>query len=207
MKPYFNLSETRNIKRNIAKERIEIGGGDYSIQSDIILPTEITASLEAMAGTPEVFKKTLEDMKKVISGETPIVETVDSTTTPGLDVPKTSKELLLEWQEIENSINELEKKKSNAQRLIGQGFTGEVENDLSALIQQIDEKKELEITARKNYRERYSKERFTSEDAKEALKASGLKETAENIQEMKKHLRKIKTEGIDVGERGMDMLF
>lgn len=207
LKPYFNLSETRNIKRNIAKERIEIGGGDYSIQSDIILPTEITASLEAMAGTPEGFKKTLEDMKKVISGETPIIETVDSTTTPGLDVPKTSKELLLEWQEIENSINELEKKKSNAQRLIGQGFTGEVENDLSALIQQIDEKKELEITARKNYRERYSKERFTSEDAKEALKASGLKETAENIQEMKKHLRKIKTEGIDVGERGMDMLF
>jgi hypothetical protein len=207
LKPYFNLSETRNIKRNIAKERIEIGGGDYSIQSDIILPTEITASLEAMAGTPEVFKKTLEDMKKVISGETPIVETVDSTTTPGLDVPKTSKELLLEWKEIENSINELEKKKSNAQRLIGQGFTGEVENDLSALIQQIDEKKELEITARKNYRERYSKERFTSEDAKEALKASGLEETTENIQEMKKHLRKIKTEGIDVGERGMDMLF
>ena len=207
LKPYFNLSETRNIKRNIAKERIEIGGGDYSIQSDIILPTEITASLEAMAGTPEGFKKTLEDMKKVISGETPIIETVDSTTTPGLDVPKTSKELLLEWQEIENSINELEKKKSNAQRLIGQGFTGEVENDLSALIQQIDEKKELEITARKNYRERYSKERFTSEDAKEALKASGLEETTENIQEMKKHLRKIKTEGIDVGERGMDMLF
>ena len=207
LKPYFNLSETRNIKRNIAKERIEIGGGDYSIQSDIILPTEITASLEAMAGTPEGFKKTLEDMKKVISGETPIIETVDSTTTPGLDVPKTSKELLLEWKEIENSINELEKKKSNAQRLIGQGFTGEVENDLSALIQQIDEKKELEITARKNYRERYSKERFTSEDAKEALKASGLEETTENIQEMKKHLRKIKTEGIDVGERGMDMLF
>ena len=207
LKPYFNLSETRNIKRNIAKERIEIGGGDYSIQSDIILPTEITASLEAMAGTPEGFKKTLEDMKKVISGETPIIETVDSTTTPGLDVPKPSKELLLEWQEIENSINELEKKKSNAQRLIGQGFTGEVENDLSALIQQIDEKKELEITARKNYRERYSKERFTSEDAKEALKASGLEETTENIQEMKKHLRKIKTEGIDVGERGMDMLF
>ena len=207
LKPYFNLSETRNIKRNIAKERIEIGGGDYSIQSDIILPTEITASLEAMAGTPEVFKKTLEDMKKALSGETPIGETVDSTTTPGLDVPKTSKELLLEWKEIENSINELEKKKSNAQRLIGQGFTGEVENDLSALIQQIDEKKELEITARKNYRERYSKERFTSEDAKEALKASGLEETTENIQEMKKHLRKIKTEGIDVGERGMDMLF
>ena len=207
LKPYFNLSETRNIKRNIAKERIEIGGGDYSIQSDIILPTEITASLEAMAGTPEGFKKTLEDMKKVISGETPIIETVDSTTTPGLDVPKTSKELLLEWQEIENSINELEKKKSNAQRLIGQGFTGEVENDLSALIQQIDEKKELEITARKNYRERYSKERFTSEDAKEALKASGLEETTENIQAMKKHLRKIEMEGIDVGERGMDMLF
>ena len=69
LKPYFNLSETRNIKRNIAKERIEIGGGDYSIQSDIILPTEITASLEAIAGTPEGFSEALKAVEDKADAE------------------------------------------------------------------------------------------------------------------------------------------
>ena len=70
--PYSLLSRTKDIKRNIAQERAEIGAGDYTIQEDILLPTQMEAAFEALAvGTFDQtgFDKALDTVTRVGGGD------------------------------------------------------------------------------------------------------------------------------------------
>ena len=70
--PYSLLSKTKDIKRNIAQERAEIGAGDYTIQEDILLPTEMEAAFEALAvGTDNqyAFNEALKNLGAGVGGE------------------------------------------------------------------------------------------------------------------------------------------
>ena len=177
LKPYFNLSETRNIKRNIAKERIEIGGGDYSIQSDIILPTEITASLEAIAGTPEGFSEALKAVEDATAGVTPVKSTIQ--------IDDDAKD----FADIDSSIQDMSSQLSTLQNRVKTGFaTEETSREIKRLSEEIDKKKEESITMRSKIIKAREEERI-EDKGKLLLKGLDLEETAENIQKAKERIR------------------
>ena len=177
LKPYFNLSETRNIKRNIAKERIEIGGGDYSIQSDIILPTEITASLEAIAGTPEGFSEALKAVEDATAGVTPVKSTIQ--------IDDDAKD----FADIDSSIQDMSSQLSTLQNRVKTGFaTEETSREIKRLSEEIDKKKEESITMRSKIIKAREEERI-EDKGKLLLKGLDLEETAENIQKAKVRIR------------------
>ena len=177
LKPYFNLSETRNIKRNIAKERIEIGGGDYSIQSDIILPTEITASLEAIAGTPEGFSEALKAVEDATAGVTPVKSTIQ--------IDDDAKD----FADIDSSIQDMSSQLSTLQNRVKTGFaTEETSREIKRLCEEIDKKKEESITMRSKIIKAREEERI-EDKGKLLLKGLDLEETAENIQKAKERIR------------------
>ena len=177
LKPYFNLSETRNIKRNIAKERIEIGGGDYSIQSDIILPTEITASLEAIAGTPEGFSEALKAVGDATAGVTPVKSTIQ--------IDDDAKD----FADIDSSIQDMSSQLSTLQNRVKTGFaTEETSREIKRLSEEIDKKKEESITMRSKIIKAREEERI-EDKGKLLLKGLDLEETAENIQKAKERIR------------------
>ena len=177
LKPYFNLSETRNIKRNIAKERIEIGGGDYSIQSDIILPTEITASLEAIAGTPEGFSEALKAVEDATAGVTPVKSTIQ--------IDDDAKD----FADIDSSIQDMSSQLSTLQNRVKTGFaTEETSREIKRLSEEIDKKKEESITMRSKIIKAREEERI-EDKGKLLLKRLDLEETTENIQKAKERIR------------------
>tara|TARA_R100001244_G_scaffold67805_1_gene55550 strand:+ start:706 stop:1875 length:1170 start_codon:yes stop_codon:yes gene_type:complete len=187
--PYSLLSKTKDIKRNIAQERAEIGAGDYTIQEDILLPTQMEAAFEALAvGTFDQagFDKALDNLGGVIDGET--IQFAEGS----------AAEAKNEYSSAINRRKELQKQKSNLEGLIEEGFTGQTSAGLTILNEQIAEQQEEYITKLNNLRKANRKEYDANleADAKQHLAGSGLRETAENIEAMKKRLEKIRTSPI-----------
>lgn len=183
LKPYFNLSETRDIKRNIAKERIEIGGGDYSIQSDIILPTEITASLEAIAGTPEGFSEALKAVSDATAGVTPVKSP--------MQIDDEAKDLA----DIDSSIKDMSSQLGSLQKRVQRGLVDEETSmEMKRLGDEISKKEEESIAMRSKINEYYRDVEARKEDryekrAKIVLKELDLEETTENIRKAKENLK------------------
>ena len=183
LKPYFNLSETRDIKRNIAKERIEIGGGDYSIQSDIILPTEITASLEAIAGTPEGFNEALKVVSDATAGVTPVKS------------PMQIDDDAKDFADIDSSIKDMSSQLESLQKRVQRGLVDEETSmEMKRLGDEISKKEEESIAMRSKINEYYRDVEARKEDryekrAKIVLKELDLEETTENIRKAKENLK------------------
>lgn len=173
LQPYFNLSETKNVKRNIMKERVEIGSGDYKIQTDIMLPTEVEASLEAIAsGYSEVdFGKALEAVQGAATGVSPV------------------KSEVIDFANIDSSIRDMSSQLSTLQSRVKTGFaTEDTAREIKRLSEEIDKKKEEAITMRSKIVEAQAEERI-EDKGKLLLKGLDLEETAENIQKAKERIR------------------
>ena len=179
LQPYFNLSETRNVKRNIAKERVEIGEGDYKIQSDIMLPTEIEAALEAIAGgySTADFGKALEAVQGAATGVAPIKSP--------LQIDDEAKD----FADIDSSIKDMSSQLSTLQSRVKTGFaTEDTAREIKRLSEEIDKKKEEAITMRSKIVEAREEERI-EEKGKILLKGLDLEETAESIQKAKERIK------------------
>lgn len=184
--PYGLLSKTKDIKRNIAQERAEIGAGDYTIQEDILLPTQMEAAFEALAvGTTDQvgFDKALEAVQATVAGE----EIQFAAGSPS--------ESRSELNSVINKQRELQRQKTRLQSLQEEGFAGDTAAALTELNEQIAEHQDEYITKLNALREANRKEYDANleSDAKEHLAGAGLKETAKNIEAMKKRLEKIRT--------------
>ena len=184
--PYGLLSKTKDIKRNIAKERAEIGAGDYTIQEDILLPTEMEAAFEALAvGTDDQssFDAALEAMGSTVGGEK-IKFATGSVAEAKNDYVSSYKQL-----------SELELQERRTKSLIDRGFGGTAESNLLSLSEEIEKQKELVLDKRNAFHQAQVTEESAEleEEATESLAAHGLQETAENIAEMKKQLKKEKS--------------
>ena len=185
--PYSLLSKTKDIKRNIAQERAEIGAGDYTIQEDILLPTEMEAAFEALAvGTDNqyAFNEALKNLGAGVGGEE--IRFADGS--PG--------EISEDYNSNINELNELESQRNVTRKLVDEGFGGTSESDLKSLNEAIDEKREYLINKRFEY-EQASRQVEIEElaadldiKAKQNLAAAGLQETAENIKAMKDKIRR-----------------
>ena len=185
--PYSLLSKTKDIKRNIAQERAEIGAGDYTIQEDILLPTEMEAAFEALAvGTDNqyAFNEALINLGAGVGGEE--IRFADGS--PG--------EISEDYNSNINELNELESQRNITRKLVDEGFGGTSESDLKSLNEAIDEKREYLINKRFEY-EQASRQVEIEElaadldiKAKQNLAAAGLQETAENIKAMKDKIRR-----------------
>ena len=185
--PYGLLSKTKDIKRNIAQERAEIGAGDYTIQEDILLPTQMEAAFEALAvGTTDQsgFDKALESLGGAVGGEE--IQFADGS--PG--------EISEDYSSNVNELSELESKRDITRSLVSEGFGGTSEQDLKTLNEAIKEKQEYLINKRFEY-EKASRQVEIEElsadldsKAKVALAGSGLQQTAENIKLMKEKIRR-----------------
>ena len=185
--PYSLLSKTKDIKRNIAQERAEIGAGDYTIQEDILLPTEMEAAFEALAvGTFDQtgFDKALEDVTKTIGGEK-IQFAAGS-----------AGEISENYKSNAYQLDELESQRNITQQLVSEGFGGTAEEKLKTLNEAIKEKKEYLINKRVEYEQASRQveiEELASDlesRAGESLAAAGLEQTAENIKLMKEKIRR-----------------
>ena len=184
---YSFLSKTKDIKRNIAQERAEIGAGDYTIQEDILLPTEMEAAFEALAvGTDNqyAFNEALKNLGAGVGGEE--IRFADGS--PG--------EISEDYNSNINELNELESQRNVTRKLVDEGFGGTSESDLKSLNEAIDEKREYLINKRFEY-EQASRQVEIEElaadldiKAKQNLAAAGLQETAENIKAMKDKIRR-----------------
>jgi len=185
--PYSLLSKTKDIKRNIAQERAEIGAGDYTIQEDILLPTQMEAAFEALAvGTTDQlgFDKALEAVQTKVAGEE--IQFADGS--PG--------EISEDYRSNVNELSELESKRDITRSLVSEGFGGTAEQDLKTLNEAIKEKQEYLINKKFEY-EQVSRQVEIEElaadldsKAKVALAGSGLRQTAENIKLMKEKIRR-----------------
>ena len=185
--PYSLLSKTKDIKRNIAQERAEIGAGDYTIQEDILLPTQMEAAFEALAvGTTDQlgFDKALEAVQTKVAGEE--IQFADGS--PG--------EISEDYRSNVNELSELESKRDITRSLVSEGFGGTAEQDLKTLNEAIKEKQEYLINKKFEY-EQASRQVEIEElaadldsKAKVALAGSGLRQTAENIKLMKEKIRR-----------------
>ena len=185
--PYSLLSKTKDINRNIAQERAEIGAGDYTIQEDILLPTEMEAAFEALAvGTDNqyAFNEALKNLGAGVGGEE--IRFADGS--PG--------EISEDYNSNINELNELESQRNVTRKLVDEGFGGTSESDLKSLNEAIDEKREYLINKRFEY-EQASRQVEIEElaadldiKAKQNLAAAGLQETAENIKAMKDKIRR-----------------
>ena len=185
--PYSLLSKTKDIKRNIAQERAEIGAGDYTLQEDILLPTEMEAAFEALAvGTDNqyAFNEALKNLGAGVGGEE--IRFADGS--PG--------EISEDYNSNINELNELESQRNVTRKLVDEGFGGTSESDLKSLNEAIDEKREYLINKRFEY-EQASRQVEIEElaadldiKAKQNLAAAGLQETAENIKAMKDKIRR-----------------
>ena len=185
--PYSLLSKTKDIKRNIAQERAEIGAGDYTIQEDILLQTEMEAAFEALAvGTDNqyAFNEALKNLGAGVGGEE--IRFADGS--PG--------EISEDYNSNINELNELESQRNVTRKLVDEGFGGTSESDLKSLNEAIDEKREYLINKRFEY-EQASRQVEIEElaadldiKAKQNLAAAGLQETAENIKAMKDKIRR-----------------
>ena len=187
--PYGLLSKTKDIKRNIAQERAEIGAGDYTIQEDILLPTQMEAAFEALAvGTTDQvgFDKALEAVQTTVAGE----EIQFAAGSPA--------ESRSELNSVINKQRELQRQKTRLQSLQEEGFAGDTAAALTGLNEQIAEQQDEYITKLNALREANRKEYDANleSDAKEHLAGAGLKETAKNIEAMKKRLEKIRTSAV-----------
>jgi len=185
--PYSLLSKTKDIKRNIAQERAEIGAGDYTIQEDILLPTQMEAAFEALAvGTTDQlgFDKALEAVQTKVAGEE--IQFADGS--PG--------EISEDYRSNVNELSQLESQRNVTRKLVEEGFGGTSESDLKSLNEAISEKREYLINKRFEY-DKASRQVEIEElaadldiKAKQNLAAAGLQETAENIKAMKDKIRR-----------------
>jgi len=185
--PYGLLSKTKDIKRNIAKERAEIGAGDYTIQEDILLPTEMQAAFEALAvGTDNqaAFNEALRNLGAGVGAEQ--IQFADGS--PG--------EISEDYRSNVNELSQLESQRNVTRKLVEEGFGGTSESDLKSLNESINEKREYLINKRFEY-EKASRQVEIEElaadldiKAKQNLAAAGLQETAENIKAMKDKIRR-----------------
>ena len=185
--PYGLLSKTKDIKRNIAKERAEIGAGDYTIQEDILLPTEMEAAFEALAvGTDNqvAFNEALRNLGAGVGAEQ--IQFADGS--PG--------EISEDYRSNVNELSQLESQRNVTRKLVEEGFGGTSESDLKSLNEAIDEKREYLINKRFEY-DKASRQVEIEElaadleiKAKQNLAAAGLQETADNIKAMKDKIRR-----------------
>ena len=185
--PYGLLSKTKDIKRNIAKERAEIGAGDYTIQEDILLPTEMEAAFEALAvgtGNQVAFNEALRNLGAGVGAEQ--IQFADGS--PG--------EISEDYRSNVNELSQLESQRNVTRKLVEEGFGGTSESDLKSLNEAIDEKREYLINKRFEY-DKASRQVEIEElaadleiKAKQNLAAAGLQETADNIKAMKDKIRR-----------------
>ena len=185
--PYGLLSKTKDIKRNIAKERAEIGAGDYTIQEDILLPTEMEAAFEALAvgtGNQVAFNEALRNLGAGVGAEQ--IQFADGS--PG--------EISEDYRSNVNELSHLESQRNVTRKLVEEGFGGTSESDLKSLNEAIDEKREYLINKRFEY-DKASRQVEIEElaadleiKAKQNLAAAGLQETADNIKAMKDKIRR-----------------
>ena len=185
--PYSLLSRTKDIKRNIAQERAEIGGGDYTIQEDILLPTQMEAAFEALAvGTFDQtgFDKALSTLTSAVGGD----QIKFAAGSAG--------EISENYKSNAYQLDELESQRNITQQLVSEGFGGTAEEKLKTLNEAIKEKKEYLINKRFEYEQATRQveiEELASDlesKAGESLAAAGLEQTAENIKLMKEKIRR-----------------
>ena len=185
--PYSLLSRTKDIKRNIAQERAEIGGGDYTIQEDILLPTQMEAAFEALAvGTFDQtgFDKALSTLTSAVGGD----QIKFAAGSAG--------EISENYKSNAYQLDELESQRNRTQQLVSEGFGGTSEEQLKTLNEAIKEKKEYLINKRFEYEQATRQveiEELASDlesKAGESLAAAGLEQTAENIKLMKEKIRR-----------------
>ena len=185
--PYSLLSRTKDIKRNIAQERAEIGGGDYTIQEDILLPTQMEAAFEALAvGTFDQtgFDKALGALTSTVGGD----QIKFAAGSAG--------EISENYKSNAYQLDELESQRNRTQQLVSEGFGGTSEEQLKTLNEAIKEKKEYLINKRFEYEQASRQveiEELASDlesKAGESLAAAGLEQTAENIKLMKEKIRR-----------------
>ena len=185
--PYSLLSRTKDIKRNIAQERAEIGGGDYTIQEDILLPTQMEAAFEALAvGTFDQtgFDKALSTLTSAVGGD----QIKFAAGSAG--------EISESYKSNAYQLDELESQRNRTQQLVSEGFGGTSEEQLKTLNEAIKEKKEYLINKRFEYEQATRQveiEELASDlesKAGESLAAAGLEQTAENIKLMKEKIRR-----------------
>ena len=185
--PYSLLSKTKDIKRNIAQERAEIGAGDYTIQEDILLPTQMEAAFEALAvGTFDQtgFDKALSTLTSAVGGD----QIKFAAGSAG--------EISENYKSNAYQLDELESQRNRTQQLVSEGFGGTSEEQLKTLNEAIKEKKEYLINKRFEYEQATRQveiEELASDlesKAGESLAAAGLEQTAENIKLMKEKIRR-----------------
>ena len=184
--PYSLLSKTKDIKRNIAQERAEIGAGDYVIQEDILLPTQMEAAFEALAvGTFDQtgFDKALDALTGVVGGD----QIKFAAGSAG--------EISENYKSNAYQLDELQSQRNRTQQLVSEGFGGTAEEELKTLNEAIKEKQEYLINKRFEYEQATRQVEIEElavdleSKAEKSLAAAGLKQTAENIKLMKEKIR------------------